>query len=165
MISVVFFLFAVVIAAGRFFFMQEKSFSKFCNFLLGCILFFDVGLFSIFSAFGHIFMGPQIAQEIGWLPGSPFQFEVGVANLSYGVLGVLSSRALDRFSKAALLGWAIFLLGAFVGHMIQRYTAADRAMYNVGLFVWFNDFFLPFFALSLLFFARIYPRIASKEKS
>src|SRR6476659_8155319 len=32
----------------------------------------------------------DVARSIGWPPGSPFQWEVGVADLGWGVLGVLS---------------------------------------------------------------------------
>ena len=35
------------------------------------------------------FLSAQVAANIGWAPGSPFQSEVAFANLSVGVLGVL----------------------------------------------------------------------------
>jgi hypothetical protein len=123
----------------------------FASLFLEYILLLNVGLYSLISAAGHLFMGPQIAKEIGWAAGSPFQFEIGIANLSYGVLGVLAWFKKEGFLQAAVCGWSVFLLGAFVGHMIQRVSIGDTAPYNFGLFVWFNDLTLPLLVLGLLY--------------
>ena len=50
-----------------------------------------VGVQGWVYAGGHLFFADQVADSIGWGRGSPFQFEVGLANLSYGVLGVFAS--------------------------------------------------------------------------
>ncbi len=47
-----------------------------------------LGLGELVTAGSHLFFGPATAAEIGFPAGSPFQNEVGVANLSYGVLGI-----------------------------------------------------------------------------
>jgi hypothetical protein len=47
-----------------------------------------LGFSSILAFFGHTFAADEIAAYIGWMPGSPFQFEVAVANLAIGVLGI-----------------------------------------------------------------------------
>ncbi|MES0361085.1 MAG: DUF6790 family protein, partial [Anaerolineales bacterium] len=36
--------------------------------------------------FGHLFLSDQVAESIGWSIGSPFQLEMGFANLALGVL-------------------------------------------------------------------------------
>jgi len=104
----------------------------------------------LLAAYAHVFMGPETAQRIGWEPGSPFQFEIGMANLSYGVLGVLSFWAGLRFKAATVIGWSILLLGCFVGHLLNYYETGNTAPYNLGVFLWFNDLFLPILALALL---------------
>ena len=49
-----------------------------------------VGLSGVFAGFGHLFNGPLIANQIGWEAGSPFQTEVGICNIAFGILGFLS---------------------------------------------------------------------------
>ena len=46
------------------------------------------GFWSIFGGFvKHTFFADEVAASIGWAAGSPFQLEVGFANLAIGVLG------------------------------------------------------------------------------
>src|SRR5262245_13767813 len=48
--------------------------------LLRYVLVFPVGLLGLWAFVGHVFFPAQSAASIGWAD-SPFQFEVGVANL------------------------------------------------------------------------------------
>src|SRR5262249_16653361 len=48
-----------------------------------------VGVTGVFAAYGHTAMAAKVAEEIGWPPGNPFQFEVAMANLALGVLGIM----------------------------------------------------------------------------
>ena len=50
-------------------------------------LLYLVGIQGFIYAGGHLFFPDPIAESIGWPKGNPFQWEVGLANLSYGVLG------------------------------------------------------------------------------
>ncbi len=50
------------------------------------VIFARVG--GLIGFLGHTFKAQEIALKIGWQP-SPFQFEVAVANLAFGVLGIL----------------------------------------------------------------------------
>ena len=50
--------------------------------MLTWFMFFPVGLMSLYTAIIHIFFGNFTAEAIGWLP-SPFQYEVGIANLAF----------------------------------------------------------------------------------
>ena len=54
--------------------------------LLRNALVFLVGVPGIVGFSGHVFNADQVAESIGWPKGNPFQYEVGIANLSYGVL-------------------------------------------------------------------------------
>lgn len=116
---------------------------------LGYFLFLYVGFTSLISGFSHLIWPDQVAQMIGWEP-SPFQFEVGMANLAFGVLGVLAYWIRGRFWEATLFSWSIFLLGDFLGHVIQYFSACDEAIYNFGFYIWFNDLLMPIFALGVL---------------
>lgn len=117
---------------------------------LSYLLFFSMGVMGLFAAYAHLFKGPEIAHLIGWPAHNPFQFEIGVANLSYGVLGLLAYWIRGRFWDAAIIGWSIFLLGCFISHLIYQ----NLAPLNIGIFLWFNDLFLPLLFLSLLYYLR-----------
>lgn len=122
---------------------------------LGYVLLFNMGIMSLLAAYAHVFMGPEIAAKIGWAPGSPFQFEIGMANLSYGVLGVLAFWIRGRFWDASIIGWSILLLGCFVGHVIDYFANGNTAPLNIGAFIWFNDLLIPIFMLVTLYYIRL----------
>ena len=55
------------------------------------------------SGFGgfiaHVFISDEIAESIGWDAGSPFQLEVGFANLAIGLLGAIAAERRDGFRR------------------------------------------------------------------
>ena len=53
---------------------------------------------AIVTGIAHTFFADQTARQIGWATGSPFQFEVAMANLGIGVCGLLCYRFRDGFS-------------------------------------------------------------------
>jgi hypothetical protein len=150
MLSIYLFLIAVVVSLFRIFATGEKDRRRRLEIFLCSILVFNMGLMSLLAAYAHVFMSAITAVSIGWEPGSPFQYEVGMANLSYGVLGVLCYWYRGRFWTASILGWSILLLGCFVGHLINYYQTGNTAPNNIGVFVWFYDLFLPLLSLALL---------------
>ena len=68
---------------------------------------FYVGVGGIIGALAHVFWGPETARGIGWQPGSPFQFEIGMANLAFGVLGILCIWQRGKFWTATGIGFAV----------------------------------------------------------
>lgn len=117
---------------------------------LSYFLFFNVGVMGIVAFIMHIFWGPYTAKMIGWQPDSPFQFEIGMANLAFGVLGIIAFWRRGHFWEAVIIGWSVFLLGCFVGHVLDYYQHQNTAPWNWGTFLWFNDLFLPIVALVTL---------------
>jgi hypothetical protein len=75
-----------------------------------------VGVNGIITGTGHMFMPAKVAESIGW-PTSRFQWEVGLADLSYGVAGVMAPSFDRGFWLATIVVFAIFMLGAAVGHV------------------------------------------------
>jgi hypothetical protein len=124
---------------------------------LASLLFFVMGWMGILAAYAHVFMGPEIAKQIGWAPGSPFQYEIGMANLAFGVLGVLSYWIRGHFWTAAIIGWSVLLIGCFIGHVIDYQQTGNDAPYNIGIYIWVYDLLMPLVALGLL-------AVASKER-
>lgn len=128
--------------------------AKTSEIFLSYFLVLNMGIPGIMAAIAHIFYGPETARMIGWAPGSPFQFEIGMANLAFGVLGLLCYWRRGRFWEAAIIGWSIFLLGCFAGHIKEFYVNHDAAPWNIGFFIWFNDLVLPIVALTTLCLVR-----------
>lgn len=125
--------------------------------LLLALLVVMVGLSSIWAFMGHAFMGAMIAAYIGWPAGSPFQLEVAVANLSYGILGLLCLKFRDDFWTATIIGFAVFYLGAAYIH-IQDMFRGNYAPGNVGAPLYF-DIILPILLLGLLAAYKLTKRV------
>jgi hypothetical protein len=118
--------------------------------ILMYFLVFCVGVGGIFAFIGHAFYGVQIAKQIGWLSGNPFQFEVAIANLAFGVLGLLSIKLKRGFWLATGLGSVIFYYGAAFGHIKDIIIHHNYAPYNSGTFLYMGDIFIPSIILILL---------------
>ena len=108
-----------------------------------------VGIGSIWTFMGHVFMADMVAAMIGWPAGSPFQFEVGIANLSYGILGLLCWKFRDNFWTATIIALSTFYLGAAYGHIINIMQTGNMAPGNAG-FALYADILVPIVLICLL---------------
>jgi uncharacterized protein DUF6790 len=107
----------------------------------------------------HVFFADQAARLIGWAPGSPFQFEVGVHDGAWGVLGFLCIWIGGLFWLATGLGWSLFMLGATYGHIHQMVLERNYAPYN--FLTIFSDGFIAVWLLVLL---CLYYRLGGFQK-
>jgi hypothetical protein len=107
-----------------------------------------VGVQGWVYAGGHLFFADQVADSIGWGRGSPFQFEVGLANLSYGVLGVFASSYGRDWWLATVVAFSVFYLGAAVGHLRHIVVERNFSPGNAGP-VLFIDIAVPLFLIWL----------------
>jgi hypothetical protein len=105
-------------------------------------LVFAVGVGGLVAAFGHTVVRDQVAESIGWPTGSPFQLEVGFANLAIGVAGVMSAWYSGRFWLATIVVVSVFLVSAAVGHIVDMVRSHNFAPGNAGLVFWL-DLALP----------------------
>lgn len=125
--------------------------------LLRYILVFPVGLMGLWAFMGHVFFADQAAAAIGWAP-SPFQFEVGMANLGIGLAGLIGGFLGSPGFRAAVGVVALgFLGGAGVGHAIQIEETGNLAAGNAGP-IFYTDFITPLAVLGLLLVQRVLPR-------
>lgn len=92
----------------------------------------SVGIGSIWAFIGHYFLSAQVAANIGWALGNPFQQEVAFANLAIGVLGVLCYWIRDNFWTATVITSSIFLLGDAYVHIMNMIQFANYAPGNSG---------------------------------
>jgi len=119
---------------------------------LSWLLLLPIGVGGLWSAFFHLAYPEMAARFIGWA-NSPFQFEVGMADLAFGVAGCAAFRASFGFRAAVVLVNAIFLLGDAVGHVRQMITAGNFAPGNAGP-VFYLDIVLPVLTIALLLVSR-----------
>jgi len=118
--------------------------------LLLYALVLDVGVIGfVFGFIPHVFFADAAAKSIGWPTGSPFQFEVGIHDGAWGVLGFLSIWIGGLFWLATGLGWSLFMLGACYGHIAQTVHEGNYAPYN--FLTIFSDGFVGVWLLVLLY--------------
>jgi len=111
-----------------------------------------VGIVGIWSFIGHTVFADQVAQSIGWPPGNPFQTEVALTNLAFGILGLLSVKITGSFRLATIIGYSIFMAGAGIGHIYQLVVFNDIAPDNVGIPLYL-DFIVPLILFILYYLA------------
>jgi len=119
--------------------------------LLRYLLLFPIGLQGLWAAFFHIFFPGVTAEAIGWAP-SPFQYEVGVANLGIGLAGIYAAFKGFEARLAVAIASGCFLIGDGIGHIRNIIEAGDLAPGNAGP-IMVTDFLTPIAILALLFFA------------
>jgi hypothetical protein len=120
--------------------------------LLGWILLLPIGVSGLWAALFHIFFPDVAAADIGWAP-SPFQFEVGVADLAMGLTACVSFWGSLDFKAAVVMINAIFLIGAAIGHVKQMIVAGNFASGNAGV-PFYGDIVFPLLAIILLIIVR-----------
>src|SRR3990167_7609111 len=88
-----------------------------------------------------LFLLAIIIALIGW-QNSPFQFEVAVANLGFGMIGILSFRASYGFRVATVMGNTFWLWGDATGHLYQMMVNNNLTVGNAGSWFWM-DIIIP----------------------
>jgi hypothetical protein len=89
-----------------------------------------VGASGLSGFFGHVFMPDTVAESIDWPKGSPFQQEMGFANLALGVLGLIAAGRRDGFREATVIAVTIVGVGATLVHVIDMLQEGNLAPGN-----------------------------------
>jgi disulfide bond formation protein DsbB len=118
---------------------------------LSWILLLPIGVTGLWAGVTHIFFPAVAASHIGWQT-SPFQFEVGMADLAVGVTACISFWRDLSFKAAAVCAASVFLLGDAIGHIHQMIAANNFAPGNAGL-PFYMDIICPVLAIGLLMVA------------
>jgi uncharacterized protein DUF6790 len=124
--------------------------------LFAYFLLFSIGISFFYNFVMHVFFGEMAARFIGWAD-SPFQAEVGFASLGFAVVGFLAFRRSFDLRLAAVVGPAMFLLGAAGGHIYQMITANNFAPGNAGV-IFYTDLLIPAFGFALLWLQHRFGR-------
>ena len=95
-------------------------------------LLLSIGIAYTWAGFFHIVFPHIAASSIGW-DVSPFQFEIGVADASIGIVAIISFwRSLDF--KAPIVGYmTLFSIGVAFGHAREAIYAGNTSTNNFGL--------------------------------
>ena len=101
---------------------------------------------------GHVFTSDAVAESIGWPKGSPFQQEMGFANLALGVLGLVAAGRRDGFREATVMAVTVVGVGVTVVHGIdilqEGNLAAGNSIQNVA------NLLKPALVIPMLFVSR-----------
>ena len=116
--------------------------------ILLSLLVIQVGLMGLLTAYAHVFRPIQTSASIGWQT-SPYEYEVGMADLTVGVLGVLCLFFRDNFWLATAVANAVWMWGDAIGHVRQMVDYNNHAANNAGLFL-YAEFLTPLIILLLV---------------
>ena len=108
----------------------------------------SVGATGIFAFINHTLFASYVTNFVGWQP-SPFQFEVAVANLGFGLAGLVGFRQKFDYWLAVTIIWSCFLWGAALGHLYQMIVYGNFAPGNIGV-IFYMDILRPFMLNILL---------------
>ena len=119
--------------------------------LLRYLFLFPLGIQGLWAFIGHVFFAERSAAAIGWAT-SPFQYEVGVANLGLGLAAIYAAFRGYEARVAVGIAAACFLIGAGIGHVRDIVATGNLAPGNAGP-IMVTDFLTPIVVLVLLVLA------------
>lgn len=127
----------LLLAGGHIFInRQSHTAARRIELLMIYLFAISLGANGLGGAFGHLFLSDQVAKSIGWTAGSPFQLEMGFANLAIGVLGFVAVSRRDGFRTAVIIATAILGFGATIVHLQEIIAhgnlAPGNTIQNVG---------------------------------
>ena len=152
MFQLIFIILALAAASLHLALSRESRSSKTARTYLLYLLFIYVGLMGILTAYAHVFRPEQTSASIGWST-SPYEYEVGMADLTVGVLGVLCLWIRGNFWLATAIANAVWLLGDAVGHIRQITIHNNHAENNSGIFL-IVEIIAPLVILALALYHR-----------
>lgn len=91
-----------------------------------------IGWAGIGAGISHILFARKTSASIGWAP-SPFETEVGFANLAMGVAGVMAAGQPTAFWLALIVVNSIFRVGCGIGHIRQIVRERNFAPNNTSI--------------------------------
>ncbi len=126
--------------------LSEAGASEWKQITLGNIVGWLIGAHGIAMATPHIFMPAPVARSIGWEP-SPFQWELGFANLGTGILGVTADSFGREYTLATIIVASISLYAFAVGHVREMLKERNFSIGNAGP-IFFMDWIYPSVAIT-----------------
>jgi hypothetical protein len=129
--------------------------------LLRYLFVFPLGLQGLWAFVGLVLFPERVAAAIGW-EQSPFQYEVGVANLGLGLASLYAAFGSFESRVAVAIVATCFLVGAGVGHLWDIAEYGNLAPGNAGP-IMVTDFLTPITVIALLLASTQRPPPKSPE--
>jgi hypothetical protein len=107
-----------------------------------------IGWAGIGAGISHIFFGRRISRTIGFAK-SPYELEVGFADLAMGIVGVIAASFSPDYWLAIILVSSIFRVGCGIGHIRSMIEDRNFAINNTAIL--FTNFVVPVFLLVAFF--------------
>ncbi len=139
------FSFALFILALILVFLQKTIFMrrvKLSESLYSWVTLLPLGIGGLYGFALHAFFPDFTAATIGW-QNSPFQYEVAMANLGFGLVALLAFQASFGFRVANVVGITCWLWGDAAGHLYQMIIQHNFSSGNAGTWLWM-DIICPF---------------------
>jgi hypothetical protein len=118
-----------------------------------------VGIVGVLGFVRHVIFHKSDAKRLGWETDRPdWMFEVGFANLAFGVIGILSvlGDQIPKTQAVVLLGYAIYLFQVSALHGFRYFTDSRKSPARL----WRSCIATLLYAATMTFFAvrTLYPR-------
>jgi hypothetical protein len=154
MLQVFFAIFAIVVASIHLAVSPASRSSKpaIARTYLLYLLVIYVGLMGLLTAYAHVLRPIQTSASIGWST-SPYEYEVGIADLTVGVLGILCIWFRGNFWLATTIANSVWFLGDAIGHIHQLTANNNHAENNSGIFL-IAEILTPLLMLFLVLYSR-----------
>ncbi|SIT89786.1 DUF6790 family protein [Microbacterium sp. RU33B] len=107
-----------------------------------------IGWSGVGAGISHILFGRKISQSIGF-DKSPYELEVGFADLAMGIVGLLAAQFSPDYWLAIILVSSIFRVGCGFGHIRSMIQDRNFAINNTAIL--FVNFVVPAFLLFAFF--------------
>ena len=95
------------------------------------LLLLSVGVEALWGGLFHVFFPEMASAQIGWQP-SPYEFEIGIADISLGIVAIAAFWRSLSFKSAIATFAVLFDAGVLIGHVQQAFAASNFSPDNFG---------------------------------
>lgn len=129
------------------------TFHSLCHHFLFYQMTVTLTLAGLTSFIGHVFQSDRVAKSIGWQPGSPFQKELGYAELGFALAGFLCMFYSDEFWLATIVLASPLYLLAGINHIREMVVKKNHASHNTWTII--PDLLMPISWIFLYIFSKV----------
>ncbi len=108
-----------------------RTFGELCTNLLFYQLTVSVSLSGVIGFLGHVFRSDMVAEQIGWSKGSPFQKELGYAELGFAIAGIMCIWHGKEFWLATIVLVTPLFILAGINHLQEIIVSKNYHHHNV----------------------------------
>jgi hypothetical protein len=113
----------------------------------------STGFSMIFGGIGHIFFPAMVAKQISWKVAPQFQFEIGIANIAFGILSLLTFFYRKEFILSTIIATTIWGWGNSIVHILSYLKDKNVSPGNTGWALYLD---LLFPLISIFLYKNVY---------